>query len=465
MEVTFLQKSYGVYSKDEKLVLVTISYEGSDDDEELKVVPFVDNNNNVNKVSDSDSDDDIENDNENFFDEDIHDEAEATPQTNINAKVVCVMKKLQTMFNHDAHKIVKQATKKSAIKNINFLMDLAMVTNNTKPVPEEPKIFNETWHHPNKNSYKKWQEAIHKEFANINKQQILHMTHKNLMPPNCRWVKNRWVFKIKCNGVYRACLVACRYSQVPHANFSKSYSPVVNNITFCILLLMVLHFGYSAKIVDVETTFLYGDLEVEMYMDCLQGMPDMQKDDCIILNKCIYGLVQVKRQYYNKTIKILKNLGFVRGNVNPCLYMKKSGKGIVYIALYIDDNLMIGNMATIDNTIEALKNKGLVLKIVEGLQDYLFCKTKFSDDKKRTWLGQSHLMKNKKKKFGKHMQNIWSYKPQGTPKFLTVRPMVTIYAEDKQDYWLGIGMLLYLIKQCQKAPGTLEVHTINYYFN
>ena len=72
----------------------------------------------------------------------------------------------------------------------------------------------------------------------------------------------------------------------------------------------------------------------------------------------------------------------VGGNVDPCLYMKKSAKGIAYVTLYIDDNLMIGYMATIDNTIEALKNKGLVLKI-EGLQDYLSCKIKFSQGKKR----------------------------------------------------------------------------------
>ena len=47
--------------------------------------------------------------------------------------------------------------------------------------------------------------------------------------------------------------------------------------------------------------------------------------------------------------------------------MKKSAKGIVYVPLYIDDNLMIGNMAAIVDAIEASKNKGLVLKVVEGL--------------------------------------------------------------------------------------------------
>ena len=61
--------------------------------------------------------------------------------------------------------------------------------------------------------------------------------------------------------------------------------------------------------------------------------------------------------------------------------------------MYVDDNLMKGNMATIDDAIEVLKSKEPVLKIVEGLQDYLCCKIKFSDDEKSAWLGQSHLIK------------------------------------------------------------------------
>ena len=58
--------------------------------------------------------------------------------------------------------------------------------------------------------------------------------------PNQRCVKNKWVFKIKHNDVYWVHLIACRYSQVPGIDFSKNYSPVVNNVTFCILLLVVL---------------------------------------------------------------------------------------------------------------------------------------------------------------------------------------------------------------------------------
>ena len=57
-------------------------------------------------------------------------------------------------------------------------------------------------------------------------------------------------------------------------------------------------------------------------------MSDVEKDDCIILNKCIYGLVQAACQYYKKAVEILKNSGFVEGSTELCLYVKKSTKDI-----------------------------------------------------------------------------------------------------------------------------------------
>ena len=62
-------------------------------------------------------------------------------------------------------------------------------------------------------------------------------------------------------------------------------------------------------------------------------------------------------------------------------------EGIVYIALYKDDNLMEFDVEAIDDAILALKYNGLILKVMEELQDYLSCKITFSKDKKRAWLG------------------------------------------------------------------------------
>ena len=47
-------------------------------------------------------------------------------------------------------------------------------------------------------------------------------------------------------------------------------------------------------------------------------------------------------------------MGFVGGTANPCLYVKKSAKGFVYIALYMDDDLMVETPKAIDGAIETL---------------------------------------------------------------------------------------------------------------
>ena len=84
---------------------------------------------------------------------------------------------------------------------------------------------------------------------------------------------------------------------------------------------------------------------------------------------CSDGLVQAVRQCYKKAVKILNYSGFVNGNVYPCLYVKKSAKSVVYV-------FIVGDMVAIDDAIAALNSNGLVLKIMEGLQDYLSCKIK-----------------------------------------------------------------------------------------
>jgi len=97
---------------------------------------------------------------------------------------------------------------------------------------------------------------------------------------------------------------------------------MVNDVTFRLLLLAMLLFGLEAKIVDVETAFLYGELEEEIFMESPPGMPGTTNDDALLLNKCIYGLVQAARQYHKKMVTILKQIGFKGGDVDPCLYKR-----------------------------------------------------------------------------------------------------------------------------------------------
>jgi Reverse transcriptase (RNA-dependent DNA polymerase) len=72
------------------------------------------------------------------------------------------------------------------------------------------------------------------------------------------------IFKIKWNGVFRARVVACGYSQVPGFDFNESFAPVINDVRFCVMLIIKLTQGLQATIIDVETTFLHANLQEEI---------------------------------------------------------------------------------------------------------------------------------------------------------------------------------------------------------
>ena len=103
---------------------------------------------------------------------------------------------------------------------------------------------------------------------------------------------------------------------------------------------------------------------------------------------------------FKKAVETLKKIGFEEGEFDPCLLVLKTGKGICHIALYVDDNLLVGNPEAIDAVIAPLKAEGLVLKIEDDLRDYLSFEIVFSPDRSKAWLGQSHLISNLESKFG-----------------------------------------------------------------
>jgi Reverse transcriptase (RNA-dependent DNA polymerase) len=102
------------------------------------------------------------------------------------------------------------------------------------------------------------------------------------MPRGRRCVCCKWVFDIKRNGVFRARLVACGYSQIPGVDFTEAYSPLINDVTFRTLLLIQLIFGLCAWLLDVQVAFLHGDLDELIYMFCPEGMP-RETDEVLLL--------------------------------------------------------------------------------------------------------------------------------------------------------------------------------------
>jgi hypothetical protein len=121
----------------------------------------------------------------------------------------------------------------------------------------------------------------------------------------------------------------------------------------------------------------------------------------------------LKHDQYPKFI--LMHCGFQGSLVDPCLWIKHLDQGIVIIAIYVDDCLIIGDDSNINEVIEELKGYNFGLKVEEHLSDYLSCQIITNLDDKMLFIMQPHLIKNLEVKFGAEI--LSNYGMPGTPRF------------------------------------------------
>jgi hypothetical protein len=164
----------------------------------------------------------------------------------------------------------------------------------------------------------------------MKKNKVWEVMKKEDIPQDRRTMKCKWIFKIKRNGVFRARLVACGYSQVSGVDLNESFDPVVNNLSFRIMLIAKLIWDLQASIVDVDTSFLHGDLQEEIYMNIPEGL-QQYSNSCLLLKKKIYGLVRSAREFYNKLLSSLKSMGFIKNKSDPCLLSKWTNEDVILI--------------------------------------------------------------------------------------------------------------------------------------
>jgi Reverse transcriptase (RNA-dependent DNA polymerase) len=260
-------------------------------------------------------------------------------------------------------------------------------------------------------------------------------------------IGSKWVFKEKRDGVFRARLVALGYSQILGIDFTGNYSPVVNDSSFRILILLIAKLGLKAWSLDVETAFLHGDLEEEIYMKLPQGFngedPDLSETKALKLNKSIYGLVQAARQWNKRFEEEVFKLGFKKNNVDPCLFFKQEGEPFCVICLYVDDMIITGDESLMKKIIEGLE-KVFKLKIQRDIKDFLGCE--IIEGAEETHLYQGRIIEKLIKSNEANLES--HYTTPSAPGFGVVRPSEDERVDSETQKWFraNIGSLLYLVK-------------------
>ncbi|GJS92692.1 retrovirus-related pol polyprotein from transposon TNT 1-94 [Tanacetum coccineum] len=121
-------------------------------------------------------------------------------------------------------------------------------------------------------------------------------------------------------------------------DFEESFAPVARLNAIRIFLAYAAHMNMIVYQIDVKTTFLNGILCEEVYVSQPDRFVDQDNPNHMYkLKKALYRLQQVPRTWYDLLSTFLLSLEFSKGTVDPTLFIRRQGKDILLVQIYIDD--------------------------------------------------------------------------------------------------------------------------------
>ncbi|GJV01758.1 retrovirus-related pol polyprotein from transposon TNT 1-94 [Tanacetum coccineum] len=157
----------------------------------------------------------------------------------------------------------------------------------------------------------------------------------------------------------KARLVARGYRQEEGIDFEESFSPVARLEAIRIFLAFAAHMNMVVYQMDVKTAFLNGNLREEDYVSQPDGFVDLDNPNHVYkLKKALYGLKQAPRLWYDMLSSFLISQDFSKGSVYPTLFIRKEGKELILVQVYVDDIIFAASTPELLSTgIEFLINK------------------------------------------------------------------------------------------------------------
>ncbi|KAJ0394049.1 hypothetical protein ATCC90586_009233 [Pythium insidiosum] len=187
-----------------------------------------------------------------------------------------------------------------------------------------------------------WRLAEQEEMQALKEKGVLEEIDGNTMPEGSQTVRTMWVYALKkdAHGYiirFKARLVALGNWQRPGIDFKETFSPVARMSSFRDLVGISVVKGLRLYGGDINTTYLNASLEIQQYIQSIEGFPCNEPGHVYVVKKALYGLRQSGREWNTEINGWLLGRGFVRCATEPCLYFLIEGDMIEYLLVYVDD--------------------------------------------------------------------------------------------------------------------------------
>nr|GEX36973.1 retrovirus-related Pol polyprotein from transposon TNT 1-94 [Tanacetum cinerariifolium] len=193
--------------------------------------------------------------------------------------------------------------------------------------------------------------------------------------PLCTNVINlKWLWKNKRdeeNTVIRnkSRLVAKGYAQKEGVDFEESFAPVARLEAVRLFIAYAAHKSFTIYQMDVKTTFLYGPMKEEVYVNQPDDFVDPYHPDKVYrLKKALYGLKQAPRAWYDKLSKFLLSTGFTKGSIDPTLFITKHRGEILLVQIYVNDIIFGSTNPNLSKRFEKLMHNKFEMSMMGELK-------------------------------------------------------------------------------------------------
>nr|GEY42819.1 retrovirus-related Pol polyprotein from transposon TNT 1-94 [Tanacetum cinerariifolium] len=217
-------------------------------------------------------------------------------------------------------------------------------------------------------------ESMHKELHQFDRLDVWELVDR----PLCKNVINmKWLWKNKHdeeNTVIqnKSRLVAKGYVQKEGVDFEESFAPVARLEAVRLFIAYATHKYFSVYHMDVKTTFLYGPLKEEVYVNQPDGFVDPYHPDKVYrLKKALYGLKQAPRAWYDELSNFLVSKGFSKGFIDPTLFITKHKGDISLVQIYVDDIIFGSTNPNLSKRFEKLMHNKYEMSMMGELKFFL----------------------------------------------------------------------------------------------
>ena len=230
-----------------------------------------------------------------------------------------------------------------------------------------------------------WQRAMDSEIESINAMKVYDLRD---IPDGKKAIGCKWIYRRKRGSdgkviTFKARLVAKGFTQKEGIDYDETFSPVAMLKSIRILLFIANHMDYEVWQMDVKTAFLNGNLDEDIYMQQPEGYVKKGQEHRVWkLNKSLYGLKQASRSWNIRFDEVIKSYGFEQCQDESCVYKKSNGNVVVFLVLYVDDILLIGNNVKVLSDVKVWLSEQFQMKDL-GEASYILGIKVIRDRKKR----------------------------------------------------------------------------------